>query len=627
MILEAVQRWLTAHCQGRGDIVGAVVVRHAAAAANAASGAVAKEGDAEMVARYPVDSPPPSLHGSLTNVAREALRRGSSFIMVPAVVQKDADYARVAALPVRGESAVVGAVAIAVRSQDAAVAKRILDEVERLTLSLAASLAPSTAKAPPATARAGGEPVNLLNLVAANGGLRDCASKLATQIAADGRFDRVSISLMQGGQLRLIAVSSTRDVDERQDAMRVLLAAHIEAADQDATVCYPQGLQGAALITQQHARAAMLSGTAYCTTCLRADGRLAGALSFERKANSSTTVSANALVSAPNSAPGGGHGPTPINTEERAACESMAGILGPALALKQEASRGAWWRLTNTVRGWWGGRGQTERRVVLVVAVLALLAFLFVPVTFNVAAPSRVEGAIQRVIAAPMDGYIKQTHVRPGDSVRKGGVLVELADQELALEKRKWESELTRHQTNFSAALGKSDRAQFAVNFARASEAKAQLDLVEQQLARARVTAPMDALVIAGDLTQMIGAPVKRGDTLLTLAPRDQYRIIIEVDERDIGYVQLGQKGRMALGALPGETLPIAVQRITPVANVTRDGRNVYDVEARLESAGAAPRHGLQGVAKIETVERPLAWILTRRVIGWMKLGIWGWLP
>ena len=613
MILESVQRWLNAHCLGREDIVGAVVVRQGAAG-----------GEPELAARYPVavaeaGGAASSLHAALSNVAREALRRGSAFIMVPAVVQKDADYARVAALPVGGESGAVGAMAIAVRSQDPAVAKRILDEVERVSMSLAASLAPSVAKSPVLSARAGGEHLKLLNMLSANEGLRECAPKLANRIAEDAKFDRVSISLMQGGQLRLIAVSRTRDLDERQDAMRVLLAAHIEAADQDATVCYPQGLQGAALITQQHARSAMLSGTVYCTACLRADGRLVGALSCERKGN----VSTDAPTGMQNSA----QGAAPVTADERTACESMAGVLGPGLALKQEASRGAWWRFSNTVRGWWGGRGQTERRVVLAGVVSALLALLFVPVTFNVSAPARVEGAIQRVIAAPMDGYIKQTNVRPGDSVRKGDAVVELADQELALEKRKWESELTRHQTNFSAALGKSDRAQFAVNFARASEAKAQLDLVEQQLARARVTAPMDALVIAGDLTQMIGAPVKRGDTLLTLAPRDQYRIIIEVDERDIGYVQLGQKGRMVLGALPGETLPIAVQRITPVANVTRDGRNVYDVEARLESAGAAPRHGLQGVAKIETVQRPLAWILTRRVIGWMKLGIWGWLP
>ena len=144
-----------------------------------------------------------------------------------------------------------------------------------------------------------------------------------------------------------------------------------------------------------------------------------------------------------------------------------------------------------------------------------------------------VDDAGRDVLAAPVDGFLRQTRVRPGDSVKQGDVLVELADQDLLLEKKRWESELARHQNNFSLALGKSDRGQFAVNFARAAEAKAQLELVESQLARAQVVSPIDGLVIQGDLTQMVGAPVKRGDTLLTVAPRDQYRIIVEVDERD----------------------------------------------------------------------------------------------
>ena len=213
MILEAVQRWLNAHCLGREDIVGAVVVRQGAAG-----------NEPEMVARYPVaagagaegaEGAASSLHASLTNVAREALRRGSSLNMVPAVVPKGVSYARVAALPVRGESSVVGAVAIAVRSQDAAVAKRILDEIERVTMSLAASLAPGVAKSPVLSTHAGGAHLKLLNMVAVNEGLRECASKLANQIAEDAKFDRVSISLMQGGRLRLIAVSRTRDLDEQ----------------------------------------------------------------------------------------------------------------------------------------------------------------------------------------------------------------------------------------------------------------------------------------------------------------------------------------------------------------------------------------------------------------------------
>jgi hypothetical protein len=99
------------------------------------------------------------------------------------------------------------------------------------------------------------------------------------------------------------------------------------------------------------------------------------------------------------------------------------------------------------------------------------------------------------------------------------------------------------------------------------------------------------------------------------------------VDERDIAHVRLGQRGRLALAALPGETLGFVVQRITPVATVTRDARNVFDVEARLDAGSSVPRHGLQGVAKIESDRHTLAWIGARRVVDWLRLTVWSWLP
>jgi aminoglycoside phosphotransferase len=91
--------------------------------------------------------------------------------------------------------------------------------------------------------------------------------------------------------------------------------------------------------------------------------------------------------------------------------------------------------------------------------------------------------------------------------------------------------------------------------------------------------------------------------------------------------VRLGQRGRLALAALPGETLNVTIQRITPVATITRDGRNVFDVEARLDEGSTLPRHGLQGVAKIESERRSLAWIGMRRIVDWLRLSIWSWMP
>ena len=163
------------------------------------------------------------------------------------------------------------------------------------------------------------------------------------------------------------------------------------------------------------------------------------------------------------------------------------------------------------------------------------------------------------------------------------------------------------------------------VSQGKAGEARAQLDLVRQQLARTRLVAPIDGVVIKGDLSQSLGAPVQRGDALLTLAPAERFRLIVDVDERDVAAIKPGQTGRLALASLPAETLGFQVERITPVASV-RDGHNGFEVEARLLAAAPLLRPGLQGVAKIDAGERSVAWIWGHRGVDWLRLMLWSWI-
>jgi RND family efflux transporter MFP subunit len=254
-----------------------------------------------------------------------------------------------------------------------------------------------------------------------------------------------------------------------------------------------------------------------------------------------------------------------------------------------------------------------------------LVAAAVIPADYYVRAPARLEGATQRVLVAPGDGYLKQSHVRPGDTVKAGQLLAEMADEDLRLELRKAQSEVAQSENAYGAALVKNDRAEIGMLQARLQEARAKLDLIQVQLDRVRLVAPFDGVIITGDLSQSLGAPVKKGEALLTLAPERDFRVILEVDERDVANVGIGQPGHLALTALPGEPLPFVVYRITPVATAG-DGRNFFDVEARLQSKRQDLRPGLQGVSKVDAGQRSMLWIWSHRVIGWVRLRLWSWL-
>jgi multidrug efflux pump subunit AcrA (membrane-fusion protein) len=210
--------------------------------------------------------------------------------------------------------------------------------------------------------------------------------------------------------------------------------------------------------------------------------------------------------------------------------------------------------------------------------------------------------------------------------VRSGELLARLDDRDLRLEQQKWLSQRAQLEKEYREALAAQDRSRVSILGAQIAAAAAQLGLVEEQLGRTRVQAPFDGVVLEGDLDRRLGSPVELGEVLFELAPLDGYRIIVEVDDRDIADVAAGQSGRLALSALPGRTLPLRVERITPIATA-EEGRNFFRVEAALEEPSDALRPGMEGVAKIEVGRRRLLWIVTHGLLDWLRLRTWSLLP
>ena len=431
------------------------------------------------------------------------------------------------------------------------------------------------------------------------------AVALVNELAQVLACERVTLGTVDDRKIDVVAVSNSAEFKPAQELMRQIAAAMQEAVDQGNRIVYPVASTDPIRIVLALADLHERSGHALASVALVAGGKAVGAVLAEWR------------------------GTTPPNQRRLELLDSLACAIGPLLALRQSAERSWSDRGAGMVSRTWQAmarRKDPAPKVLALTLLAALSAAAFVPVSYRIGAPGRIEGAVQRIVAAPLDGYLAKANVRPGDSVRAGDVLVELADQDLLLEQRRWEGTLAQHENSYAAALARSDRAQFVITQGKAGEARAQLELVRQQLARTRLLAPIDGVVIKGDLSQGLGAPVQRGDALITLAPAERYRLIVDVDERDIASVKTGQRGQLALASSPGDPLGFVVERVTPVASM-QDGRNAFEVEARLLAAAPLLRPGLQGIAKIEAGERSTAWIWTHRGIDWLRLSLWSWGP
>nr|MCU0951534.1 HlyD family efflux transporter periplasmic adaptor subunit [Burkholderiaceae bacterium] len=243
------------------------------------------------------------------------------------------------------------------------------------------------------------------------------------------------------------------------------------------------------------------------------------------------------------------------------------------------------------------------------------------PTTFNVRAPARAEGALQQVLAAPFDGFVGTVHLRPGEPVRAGQVLLTLQEADLALQRDTRAADLAQHEKAYREAMTGEDAAAIVVARARLAQAQAEFELVQRQLDRAQIRAPFDGVLLAGDFTQALGAPVKRGQELMTVAPDRGWRVVVEVDEQDVAAVKPGQQARVMFAAA-AEPVQMTVTRVAPVATPS-DGRNAFEVEGEVTAGAAALRPGLRGFARIEVGERTLGAIWLHRIGNGVRRLLW----
>jgi hypothetical protein len=129
--------------------------------------------------------------------------------------------------------------------------------------------------------------------------------------------------------------------------------------------------------------------------------------------------------------------------------------------------------------------------------------------------------------------------------------------------------------------------------------------------------------VVEGDLEELLGAPVRKGDVLFKIARLEELYAELKVDERDIHEVNEVATGEIAFVSRPDLKFPIKLERIDPVALAEEEG-NLFLVRAAFpEEMSRWWRPGMSGVAKINVGKRNILWILTHRTIDFFRILLW----
>jgi len=278
------------------------------------------------------------------------------------------------------------------------------------------------------------------------------------------------------------------------------------------------------------------------------------------------------------------------------------------------------------------------------------------PLVQRVVASGEVDSQSLAQVGSEITGVIAVRHVREGDAVTAGDLLLELRDDEQRARLREAEAalrqlidssrpqaqatlreaqnnleqadrELQRRETLFERKLLASealeqarratltarvvrDRARFAAAAVGEGGSEEQvlrqrLEAARANLAKARIHAQVDGIVQTREVEP--GDLVQPGRTLLTIARSGSSEILLPLDEKNLAPIELGQAARIIADAYPDRVLPARVSFIAPSVDTAR---GTIDVHLDLLEPADFLRQGMTVSVNIETGRREQALVL-----------------
>jgi HlyD family secretion protein len=219
----------------------------------------------------------------------------------------------------------------------------------------------------------------------------------------------------------------------------------------------------------------------------------------------------------------------------------------------------------------------------------------------RVVTPHRVE------VAAQVIGTVMDVPVEKGDRVKAGQRLATLESKEaLAAERQarasadnaraQYERNRRLHEKGFlgDAALEDSGRA--------LEIARRQLDQARARLGYMLVSAPLDGTLITRDVDP--GDVVSPGKLMMTLSPAGGVEIVLQVDERNLGRIRLGQPALASADAYPEQRFRAELSFISPGVDAQR---GTVEVKLRVPELPAYLKEDMTVSVDIEIDRRALS--------------------
>ncbi len=261
------------------------------------------------------------------------------------------------------------------------------------------------------------------------------------------------------------------------------------------------------------------------------------------------------------------------------------------------------------------------------------------PLRRTVVASGRVSSAVQVQLGALISGRVAATPVEPGAQVRKGDLLLQLQDDSQIAASQQAQASLRQAQLQLDeaerqhrrqrelSAKGIISASQFETETNRLDLARVQIEAsraaVRQtlaQLAETAITAPADGVLLRRDVET--GDLVQPGVAVLSMAVRGPVEVRVDVDERYLATLALGQQATIIADAYPAQPFGAVVSEIAPVIDRQR---GTVEVKLSVAEPPAFLLNDMTASAEIVVAEVPDALLLPVAAVRAADADAWVW--
>lgn len=264
-------------------------------------------------------------------------------------------------------------------------------------------------------------------------------------------------------------------------------------------------------------------------------------------------------------------------------------------------------------------------RILLILFIAFVLASIFGHVRQTVAADFIIQPDRRVITYSPFDAVVATVHVRNGDRVSKGDLILTFD-----MEERSYNLEAARSEYNkASAELDAVERASFrdpnkrseVEHYKLRKERSAiEIERNEWYLAKSEIRAETDGVVDIGNYEKLEGKAVRAGELLFEILEKGKMTAEVFLDERNASVLDDETSIRLYLHTRPEIPISTRIISVAPKPILTEQKTYCYIIDAEIEKEDQLNlSFGMRGVARVSGERVTLGYYLFRHMVLWYR--------